>query len=512
MSTVKMGILFCIIALHLLAAGCGTKPVTVSAPKTNADAVAYIAQADARFRDSHLYGWRQAESLYQKAYALTASEEIKEKLLLARFLILVRQFDEDIPYPAAVDVIKDLCAGDSYEKNLCAMAEWIRNGRKTGQLKLSSPIFRGQNPALESYIHLLLFQATPKVDAFSDPEAPDSPMESPLFLYLDTGKLTSVDPAEFERRYPHFAEGFECLAEYFFQKKKYRSALAFYHKAIDLIPEYTNALVGLGNIYFYVLEDYAQAMRYYDSALNRDPSNTAALFGKSLVLQQLGEYSESNAALDRVLASTVARNKWIDGVSYAQYYQGEGNYLKAYNDYLMKEPVKAREFVDAARKFMPDSAEINYLSGLLFYESKDLEPARQDFLRVAQMGTYNCNAQLNLGFIYEQLKSTYGDQPVPGEKEPVEKKSLQYFVAAGGCMDSVAGSLSYQLKTLNSMDLDPSEQASLKLRLERKLADVRLSSCQTIETIINRVSDSQAPEKAAFLKYLEDILSRLRTQ
>ena len=79
-------------------------------------------------------------------------------------------------------------------------------------------------------------------------------------------------------------------------------------------------------------------------------------------------------------------------------------------------------------------------------------------------------------------------------------------------MESVVGSLSYQIKTLDSTDLDPSEQASLKLRLERKLADVRLSSCSTIETIIKKVSESLAPEKAAFLKYLEQILSRLRAQ
>jgi tetratricopeptide (TPR) repeat protein len=512
MIEVKKIILVCfVVALCLLPTACRTRQVSVSAPTISPEALKYTTQGDAQFLDSHLYGWRQAESLYQRAYALNASDELRNKLLLTRFLILVRQFDEDIPNSAAGEIIKDLCAGDPYEKNLCAMAEWIWNGRKIGQLKLNGSIFRGQDPTLDSYIDLLLFKATPKVDAFSSPGTPDRAIASPLFLYLNTGRLTSMEPDEFERKYPNFAEGFEYLAENFFQKKKYRSALVFYQKAIDLIPEYTNALVGLGNIYFYVLEDYVRSGRYYDSALKRDPSCTAALFGKSMVLQQLGSYSESNAVLDRMLVGTVAKNRWIDGVPDEQYYKGQGNYLRAYNYYLMKDPAKARELTDTAKKFMRDTAEINYLSGLLFYDSGDLEAARRDFLRVTQMGNYNCNAQLNLGSVYEQLKGTYGNQPMPGEKEPVEKKSLQYFMAAGGCMDSVAGSLSYQIKTLDSMDLDPSENAALKLRLERKLADVRQSSCSTIEMLKARISNSQAPEKAIFLKYLEEILSRLRT-
>jgi tetratricopeptide (TPR) repeat protein len=506
----KRGALFCAFVLSVLSTGCRMHRVVLSAPKISAEASNLVAQGDASFRDAHLYGWREAESLYKKAYSIGPSDEIRRKLLLTRFLILTRQIDEDIPYASGDDVIKDLCAGDPCEKNLCSIAEWIKNGRKAGRLKLDGPVFQGLDPATESYINLLLFQATPRIDAF--PDIFNSHRESPLFLYLNTEKLTSMDPAEFEKNYPQFAEGFEYLGEYFFQKKKYRSARACYEKAINLIPEYVNALVGLGNIYFYALEDYPQAMRYYDMALKRDPSSAAALFDKSLVLQQLGDYSGSNAVLDRMLAGNLARNKWIDGVPDAQYYQGEANYLKAYNYYLMKSAGQSRELVDTAGKFLPDSPGIIYLSGLLFYESKNLEPARRDFQRVAQMGTQNCNAQLNLGFIYEQLKNTNGSKPVPGDKESAETKSLQYFAAGGGCMEAVIGSLSHQIGMLNSTDLDPGERAALKIRLERKLADMRLSSRSTIEMIIDRVSNSSAPKKEVFLNYLKEILSRLGTQ
>jgi hypothetical protein len=265
----------------------------------------------------------------------------------------------------------------------------------------------------------------------------------------------------------------------------------------------------LGNIYFYVLEDYGKSTYYYDAALKRDPSSAAALFGKGLVLQQLGSYPESNAVLDRMLELNLARNKWIDGVPDAQYYRGEGSYVKAYNHYLMKDPAKARELVDSAKKSMPDSAEINYLSGLLFYESKDMESARLDFLRVAGMG--NCDALLHLGLIYEQLAATNGNQPLPGEKESANEKSIQYLVQTGVCMESAIGSLSYKIRTIDLSELEPGEQAFLKSRMDRRLSDLRLSSCSTIETIIGRISTNSAPRREVFLKYLNEILTRLRS-
>jgi tetratricopeptide (TPR) repeat protein len=466
-------------------------------------------QGDARMCDAHLYGWRQAEALYQKAYALNASDELKRKLLLSRFLVLVRQIDEDIPYPETGKVLNELCAGDSNQKNLCRIAEWIKNGRKAGLLNLSGSIFKGEDQTIESYINLLLFQAIPQVDAFAESGNSYADQESPLFLYLNNGKLALMDPVEFEKKNPQFAEAFEALADHYFQKKKYRLARSFYQKAIDLVPEYINAFLGLGNISFYVLEDMGKSTYYYSAALKRDPSSTAALFGKSLVLQQLGGYQESNEVLDRMLALNITRNKWVDGVPDVQYYQGQGNYLKAYNHYLMKDPVKARELVDMAKKSLPQSLEIICLSGILNYEANNLEPARQDFLSVAGAG--NCNAQLHLGYIYEQLSAANGNQPLPGEKETAGVKSTQYLIQTGECLESTLGSLSYRIRTMDLSELEPQEQTFLKSRMEKKLSDTRISTCSTIEMIIGRISKSSTPGKEYILKHLNEILSRLRS-
>lgn len=491
-----------LIPVLLIPIGCRSKQVVVPAPKVNTEANAYVAEADAHSRDFHLYGWRKAEALYQKAYALTGSDAIKGKLLLTRFLIFIRQIDEDIPNSASDDIIRELCAGDGHQRTLCSIAKWYKDGKIAGQIKLDRPMFKGEDPNLDSYLNLLLFDAIPRRDAFTV-----SDIQSPLFLYLNPGKLLAMDTADIEKNYPQFAEAYDHIAESLFQKKKYRAARVYFHKAIELIPDYTHAYIGLGNIYFYALEDYERALRYYETALGRDPSSPAALWGKGLSLHRLGRHEESNAVANQLLDVQIAQDKWIGDVPNSRYYQGQGNYLKAYNHHLMKDPIRAREFVNLARTFLPDYEGINYLSGLLYYQAKDLESARKDFQNVIQRGNYNCSAQLHLGLIYLQFKNSV-ESPVPSDES--EKKAYTYLLGAGACMESAVFSLRTEVNLLDSTDLEPQERFVLKGRMQKKLLDEHLSSCSTIEMIISELSKDGSSEKSVYLNLLNEILLRLR--
>jgi tetratricopeptide (TPR) repeat protein len=174
----------------------------------------------------------------------------------------------------------------------------------------------------------------------------------------------------------------------------------------------------------------------------------------------------------------------------------------------MKNAIKAREFVDAAKKFLPESEDINYLSGLLFYELNNLEYALRDFLRVIEKGNYsNCNARLYLGLTYQQLKPAEIPQK---PEESFEKKSIQNFASAGSCFESVLVSLSYQIKGTDLMGLEPKEQSILKARMEKRLRELRESSISTIEMIQREISRSPVAEKPVYQKFMSEILSRLR--
>ena len=201
-----------------------------------------------------------------------------------------------------------------------------------------------------------------------------------------------------------------------------------------------------------------------------------------------------------MLAFNLARNKWIDGIPDAQYYQGMGYYLKSYNYYLMKNTIKAREFINDAKRFLPDSEEINYLSGVQYYELNNLEAAMRDLLRVVERGNYShCNARLYLGLTYQQLKSA--ETPSKPE-ESFEKKSIQNFVGAASCFESALGSLSHQIRSTDLMDLEPHERNTLKAKMEKRLREMRESSISTIEMIQGQVSRSPAAEKPVYQKFL----------
>ena len=519
--------LMAMLAVSAVPLGCRGKHASLTIPGPNAEALKHMAEGDASFQKSHLYGWRQAEVSYRDAYELTASAEAKRKLLLTRFLLFIRQIDEDIPNPGADETIHELCAGDDGRENLCAIAQWYGKGKNSSRPDiLTGSIFGGEYPELEAYFNYLLSNSGPLDESAPKLETLIHQFgESPLFLYLDLGKLIKRDPAEMESSYPHFAEAFEFMAESLFQKKKYRTARMYFQKAIDLIPDYTRPMNGLGNIYFFGLEDYERALRCYESALGRDPTNTAALFGKGAVLHKLGRYPESNATLDRMLATDLLRNGRITGAGYL-YYSGEGNYLKAYNYFLMNEPARAREFIDAARQFQPDSEEIVELSGVLHFRAQKLEEARRDFLDVISKGNSNCNAQMNLGLVYLRMKES-GVEPPPessgkdGVKgyletwslrnEPAEKKSLNYFLGAGSCMESAIRYLSGQISSVPALDLEPAEKTFLQNKLQYKLKDARVTYASNIETMLEESTENLFAS-GTYLDLLREILARVRGQ
>jgi tetratricopeptide (TPR) repeat protein len=506
----RFGLLLSVFLLAIIPFGCRTKPVRIPVPKTNPEALKYAAEGDAHSREGHLYGWRQAEAAYQKANDLAASEEFKKRLLMSRFLVMTRQIDEDIPYPRVDEVIKELCSGDESRKILCEIAQWYK-GNKRGKPPdvKDSAIFNGEQPELEDYFKRLLADDKPQGISSPDPQIGSpvaQPNESPLLLYLSFWKLKAKDPAEVENAYPGFAEAFEYIAESSFQKKKYGGARTYFRKALELIPDYTRAINGLGNIYFFALEDYEQALRWYESGLTQDPTNTAAQFGKGAALHKLGKYQESNAAFDRMLAADGLKDGRLDEAGY-RYYSGEGYYLKAYNYRLMDDVAKARELIDLARQFLPVSQEINEFSGVLYFNAQKLEEARKDFIRVLATSNSSCNAQMHLGLIYHRYAET---EPAAGTQH--EKRALNYFLGACSCMDSGIKQLKGQIDSVPSLDLEPREKVLLADRLRSKLLDFRMATSADIESMIEAASQAAIVERETYLKLMREILARIQKQ
>ncbi len=528
----KLTVVVLIVTLPALA-GCRTRPAITRVPAVSVQEI--VSEGDALFEHSHLYGWRQAESLYRRAYQLEPSDSVHDRLLLTRFLILTREIDEDIFDPATEKAVGEMCSGTltARQKVLCDLAMPYKAGRRAPppQVKAMSPgqaLFDVENSALDAYLYTLYMQSHGITETVEAVEArADKFKDTPLFVYLDLGKKTAQRAEELTKTFPDFAELMDFMGGVEFQKTRYRAAREYFRKAVGLIPEYSRSLNGLGNISLFVLEDPEGALEYYQSSLKLNPGNPAALYGVGLISHSLGRYAESNACLDKVLQSDLTRGGHT-GEDAARYYRGEANYYKAYNYYLLGEPEKAKELVDTARQYLPQAEHVFYLSGLLYHQSGQLRLARDEFMRVLQSGAANCDAQYYLGRIYRESSEDLDEQPsertsgviiperlaeylkqVPVQRESREKQSVNHLLAACSCMETNVRNMEGRVKSVSSMDLDQIEKTVLQGRLTSKLLGYRRASGSMIDGMLGLVSTSELENKDFYLDLMRELRRRI---
>ena len=211
-----------------------------------------------------------------------------------------------------------------------------------------------------------------------------------------------------------------------------------------------------------------------------------------------------------------------------RYYQGEANYYIAYNFHLMGQSGKAREYIEAAKRYLPRAEHINYLSGLLHYQSGELQSARGDFMKVMQAGATNCDAQYHLGRIYRELKEEPDEQTpeqttgikvpeslaeylkqVPPDREPKDKRSLNYFLAACSCMESSSRNMEGQIRSVPTMDLSDTDKLLLQDRLRNKLNNYRQSSSSLIDGMMRLTATSESDKKDDYFNLMKEMRDRI---
>ncbi len=473
--------------------------------------------------------------LYREAYERAKGETLRDRLLLTRFLIETRESDEDIPDRAAGDSLATLCAGPLTDRQavLCALAPRYIAGPSNRALQQAARIDRSlfdldQSP-LDAYIYTLCARTYGIKESAEETEARwDRFINSPLFIYLDFARQVARKATELEKSHPQFAELYAQMAETHFQKARYTRARSCFRKALELIPDYTRAINGLGNICFYALEDYEKALEQYESTLGLDPLNTAALYGKGTALHNLNKYAESNTALDLMLQSDISRRGRADETA-IRYYQGEAHFYKAYNFHLTGDSSKARDLVDTARRYIPESESVNYLSGVIYFKSQQYRPALDDFQRALRTGHANCDAQYYMGRIYREWEDVPITPPsaiasdalarnreierylkLSTRAESRQAQALNHFLRACSCMDSTVRGYKDRIASLPSMDIEEVEKVLLKGRIEKKLFNYRLTASSLIEDMMSKASDADVPNRNVYVDAMSEILARVR--
>ena len=82
--------------------------------------------------------------------------------------------------------------------------------------------------------------------------------------------------------------------------RKYEETIKYYDRAIEISPNFVDALDWKGNA-FYSLGKYDEAIKCYDQAIEIDPNFGWALNDKGASLQKQGNYDEALKCLNRAL-------------------------------------------------------------------------------------------------------------------------------------------------------------------------------------------------------------------
>jgi tetratricopeptide (TPR) repeat protein len=497
---------FALLLLPML--GC-RRPVSIVAPSERSDPgiLEYVAKGDEYFRHRDLCGWRTAEDFYAKALSLRDNAELADKLILTRVLRISREIDEGISTGGSGKALAADCASprNARQQSLCDFASKytaprapVTRDRATQRVPVPDLQDICPDPEdLDAYLQILYSQAYGfEVEKSFRATASEQFKGSPLFLYLNLNKLTSQAMIELVKSFPDFAELFVVTGERLMQAKRYREARTYFNKALELIPDYTRAINGLGNIYLYVLEEYPEALRLYNAALRYDPANTGALYGKGAVLHSVGSFAESNRVFDQMIATDISRGGRLSEFN-VHFYRGMARYYQAYSHYHLSQPIEARRLIDLAKYDLPESEVVNYLSGVFYFNANQMDSARADFDRVLAGGSSNCEANNYLGLIYLQTD---------------EYKTANYFLRMCSCVGSAIASTRREIASLPSLDLEPPELDGLKANLEQKLSKFSTSSADMIRNAILMVDLTHNERKDIYKKLMEETLHRVQPE
>lgn len=506
---VQRGLLAVILALLLIS--CGQKRPVLELPEQQDPLPSpdeFVAQGDAQFSRMHLHGWREAEALYECAFEIKEEADTLEKLILTRFLLLTREAEEKIFRSSFREDLDFVCqrAEGSLQLTLCEIA---RNRLLLEGVLDEAPLLdlapgvsrellesRKKDSALDGYLYLLFLKdmAAYRLNEESERFQSEFP-DSPLTYYLRSVQGGSSGPPIVSAD-PEFAELLMHSGERLVGQESYQEAITSLDRALELIPDYTNAAIALGDLFLFTFEYPKAALPHYEVALGVDPDNVRARFGEAVSQHYLGNHLESQNSLDRLLDKDLSRWRTVDRDAHP-YYRGQSYYFRAYNYYLTGQKEEARQWVEKARELQPEADGPSYLSGLLNFENELFERAEEDFLKVIVKGTSLCDAYFRLGRIEESKKSG---------------SALYHFIDNGSCLERNLAIVRRRIEEARQMRLEPGVRAAVE---ESFRQDLRKRLNDTIASVVSMINLAKAMEfidTAEFQEEMEDRLARISVE
>lgn len=501
-------LIVCLSILYFTGCPAGKETVKTEPPFPQREYDETVLRGDAYFNKMHLHGWRKADEFYSKAYEIKKSPQLRDKRFLTLCLTAMREKDEQIVNPRTYEKIDGLgdFQRDPRQRYFFDMiqhyrsAPVVRDGdprlRCAEKKEVDITLFDIENSALDAYLYLYFlnyysydFEAYSEqlVELFKKHKLlmvteTHTASLSPLFIYSNFQKVKDR-VEEIEAKYPEFAEILVLTGNILFKQNKLKKAAVYLHKALELVPDYPAALNGIGNIYYFTVKNYEQAILYYDKTLASDPLNPVALFGKGVSLHFLKRYEESDAVFDFLLAGQPRHH-------------GETYYYKAYNRHMQDEPDNARPLIDKAKALLPDSGEVHFLSGLLYFNAGKTAEAEADLLKAVWDPQYSdCYPLYYLGMLKLKVKNW---------------EFLREFTDSIRCLEARERQMEDRVNTVEKMDLGDADKEWVKRDRRAALDSFRETSGKMVEQMRLIIDRNKGKKEANDTREKNEALRRVK--
>ncbi|MBI5894449.1 MAG: tetratricopeptide repeat protein [Deltaproteobacteria bacterium] len=119
-----------------------------------------------------------------------------------------------------------------------------------------------------------------------------------ISLWLDIAKKSQNKPR------PH-----NNLGAYYMAEKDLENAFMEFKKAVELKPDFTEAISNLGFVY-YDMGMFEEASALQEQALRLNPNFRNAHYGYALIMERFGQYDKAGRSWEMVIKLSVYEDKW----------------------------------------------------------------------------------------------------------------------------------------------------------------------------------------------------------
>jgi tetratricopeptide (TPR) repeat protein len=368
-------------------------------PRLDADAdlVSRLRQqGDAEFAKMHWRGWKNAAGFYEEALAKRDEAELRQRLFTTYILLSLREtellFRDESWLQKAEALLPRVPVLPCTAYLAVAQKKFFVHPLNPGGFAYKTlpldeyPVPRDTGSALAHYLYLLFLRLASDRDSIEKYITEENEFhrlhgKSNLAVYLRL--YTPLEMDEKLAAFPDFAEMYMLRGDWLNSGKKYQAALAAYQRAVEIMPVLYKARNAMATI-CYSLEEYEQALLYYKQTQEIFLLEPTALFGWAICLSELRRFEESDLALKEMIEKQT-------------FYHGEANYYLAKNSYYRNRQEETRSFLNLATAYIPDSPEMNMLSGLLYLDRGQPGQATSDFRKVLEQQPLMAEAWYSLG-------------------------------------------------------------------------------------------------------------------